>query len=243
MTPKAAFISSGTWSLLGTEVSEPVINPPARRLNFTNEGGVGHTIRLLKNITGMWLLHGCKKVWESAGLDLGYSDLAEHARSSPGLRSMVDPDHRIFLRPANMLEAIAEFCRRTGQPEPDCPAAFARCVLDSLAMKYRYVLDALELVTGTTFEEIRVVGGGARNRVLNQLTADATNRRVVAGPAEATALGNLAVQLLASGRVGSLAEARAVIDRSFPTETFEPVDPVPHSDAYKKFRQFCEQPF
>ncbi|MFN7994321.1 MAG: FGGY-family carbohydrate kinase [Bryobacteraceae bacterium] len=243
MGPRSAYISSGTWSLLGTEVPHPVITPMARKMNFTNEGGVGGTIRLLKNITGMWLLHGCKKAWEAAGLQFDYADLVEHATQARPLQSLVDPDHRNFLRPANMLQAIDEFCRRTQQPKPDGPGAYARCVLDSLALKYRYVLDALESVTGASYDEVRVVGGGARNRLLNQLTADATNRRTVAGPAEATALGNLAVQLLAAGCVGSLAEARGVIDRSLPTQTFEPANAVPYEEAYLRFRQYCEQVF
>ncbi len=243
MTPHSAFISSGTWSLLGTEVPHPVITPRAREMNFTNEGGVGNTIRLLKNITGMWLLHGCKKAWQTSGTHFDYADLVEQARQAPPLQSLVDPDHPIFLRPADMPEAIGEFCRRTGQPKPENPGAYARCVLDSLALKYRYVLDALESVSGATYDEIRVVGGGARNRLLNQLTADATNRRTVAGPVEATALGNLAVQLLAAGCVGSLAEARGVIDRSFPTETLEPGNPVPYNEAYVRFRQYCERAF
>lgn len=240
MSPKSAFISSGTWSLLGTEVLHPVTTAKAREMNFTNEGGVSNTIRLLKNITGMWLLQSCKTAWETPEKQIDYAELVTEARQSPPLAALVDPDHAMFLHPPQMPEAIRDFCRKTGQLAPRTPAAYTRCLLESLALKYRYVLEALESVTGTVYEEVRVVGGGARNRLLNQFTADATSRRVIAGPVEATALGNLAVQLLASNCVNSLAEARKIIDNSFPTETFEPVDPAPWQTAYKRFRQYCD---
>lgn len=239
MSSASAFISSGTWSLLGTELSAPILTSQALEMNFTNEGGVCNTVRLLKNITGMWLLAGCRKDWEALGAAVSHSELISEASRAPRLQTLVDPDHPLFLHPASMLEALREFCRRTDQNAPETVGSFARCVLESLALKYRYVLDALERITGTKFEEIRVVGGGARNRLLNQFTADATNRRVVSGPVEATAVGNLGVQMLASGHVNSLSEVRRIIDRSFPTETFEPVDPAPWQDAYLRFRQYC----
>jgi rhamnulokinase len=214
----SAFLSSGTWSLMGAEVPGPIINETARALNFTNEGGVGGTIRLLKNITGMWLLQCCRKQWESSD----YASLVALANPKPSLQTFIDPNNAAFLHPARMTGAIRAFCQNTGQAAPQTPADFVQVIFESLALMYRSVLESLETLTGNQFEEIRVVGGGARNKLLNQFTADATGIRVVAGPVEATALGNMAMQMVATGAVGSIAEARAIIDASFPTETFEP---------------------
>jgi rhamnulokinase len=237
---RSAYISSGTWSLLGAELERPVLSAEAHRLNFTNEGGVCGTSRLLKNIAGMWLLQCCRQHWRACGQDLGYAELADAARSAPPFETLVNPDHRSFLHPENMPETIAAFCRATGQNPPQSVPGIVRCVLESLALKYRYVLDALECVTGMRFEEVRIVGGGARNTLLNEFTAEATGRRVVAGPVEATALGNVAMQLLATGAAASLAEARSIIDRSIPTQTFDPVNPAPWQRVYERFRQYCE---
>jgi rhamnulokinase len=236
-----AFISSGTWSLLGTETDAPVITPKTRDLNFTNEGGVGGTIRLLKNIGGLWLLQACRRAWASEGQSRDYASLLEAAADERlAFTSLVDPDHHAFLNPARMPDEIAAYCRQTSQPEPADPPAFARAILESLALKYRLVLDQLEEVTGRRFEEIRVVGGGSRNRLLNQFTADATGRTVVAGPVEATALGNVGLQMLATGGVSSLAEARAIVDRSFPVERFEPVKTDRWDAQYRRFVDYVE---
>jgi rhamnulokinase len=236
-----AFLSSGTWSLLGTELGEPIITSRALALNFTNEGGVCGTTRLLKNIGGLWLLQSCRRYWKSEGLDLPYETLVTGADEERlAFRSLIDPDYPPFLNPANMPATIAEYCRMTGQPEPETPTAFARTILESLAFKYRAVLESLEELTGHSFEEIRIVGGGSRNRLLKQWTADATGRTVTAGPAEATALGNIALQMMATGAVGSLAEARAVIDRSFPVERFEPVAADRWDAEYRRFQQYVE---
>lgn len=237
---RSAFLSSGTWSLLGAEVPRPVITAEAQRLNFTNEGGVEGTTRLLKNISGLWLLQSCRRHWQTAVRQFDYADLARMAEGEVPLRSLVDPDHPSFLRANNMPEAIAAFCRRTGQPEPNSPGAVTRTVLDSLALKYKYVLDALQQLTGVVYKQIRVAGGGARNTLLNQLTAEATGILVIAGPIEATALGNIAVQLCATAAVASLREARSVIDRSFSVEHFHPRDSGLWASAYVRFRQYCE---
>jgi rhamnulokinase len=234
------FISSGTWSLLGTEVTQPVINSVAQRLNFTNEGGVCGTFRLLKNIMGLWLLQGCRREWQSRGQDCSYGELAERAQAKPAFRSLVDPDHPSFLRFANMPEAISRFCRMTEQPEPEDPAAYTRAILEGLALKYRLVLEALEQLTGKTNREIRLVGGGAKNQLLNQFTADATGRRVLAGPTEATALGNIGMQMLATGAARSLTEVRKVIARSFPPQVYEPRETDKWQEVYKTFREYCE---
>jgi rhamnulokinase len=220
---ETAFLSCGTWSLLGTEVGTPVITDRGRDLNFTNEGGVYGTWRLLKNIGGLWLLQACRRSWERAGQHWEYEDLVQAARDDRyAFRTVIDPDDPSFLNPDDMVGAIDAYCKRTAQPVPGYPAGYARAILESLALKYRLVLDALEEVAGTTFRAVRVVGGGARNRLLMELTASATSRVVLAGPVEATALGNIAVQMVAMGDVGSLAEARDVIARSFPVERYEP---------------------
>lgn len=236
-----AFLSSGTWSLLGTERPSPIITPRARDLNFTNEGGVCGTTRLLKNIGGLWLLQACRRSWAAAGHDYAYETLLEGAAAgTERFGALFDPDHRGFFQPPDMVAAIAGYCRQTGQPVPASPAAYARAILESLAFKYRAVLQSLEELTGTRFDEIRIVGGGSRNRLLNQFTADATGRRVVAGPVEATALGNIAMQMLATGAVGSLAEARAIIERSFPVERFEPEAADLWDTQYPRFLEYVE---
>jgi rhamnulokinase len=235
----SAFLSSGTWSLLGAEIPAPVMTPKARDLNFTNEGGVCGTIRLLKNIGGLWLLQSCRRCWASSGQNFSYEDLINSAADNRhAFISLFDPDHPDFLNPDNMLSAINDYCRRTGQPAPSGPPAYTRAILESLAFKYRKVLESLEEITGMRFEEIRIMGGGSKNRRLNQFTADATGRTVVAGPAEATALGNIAMQMLATGAVTSLAEARKIIDRSFPVERFEPLTSDLWNAQYKRFENY-----
>lgn len=239
LTGKIAFLSSGTWSLLGAELPGPVITPKARDLNFTNEGGVCGTTRLLKNIMGLWLLQSCRNCWAAEGRAFTYEELLEGARGQKDVfRSLFDPDDPAFLNPGDMPLAIAQYCIRTGQPAPDSAAQFTRAILESLAFKYRAVLESLEDLTGIRFEEIRVIGGGSKNRLLNQLTADATGRRVIAGPAEATALGNIAVQMLATGAVPTLAEAREAIGRSFATERFNPGETDRWDAHYPRFRDY-----
>jgi len=236
-----AFISSGTWSLVGTELEAPVVSPQARDLNFTNEGGVCGTTRFLKNIGGLWLLQACRRSWAANGHEYGYDGLLAAARDHERpFQSLFDPDHRGFFQPADMALAISDYCRQTGQLVPDSPAAFARGILESLAFKYRVVIDALESLTGNRIDEIRIVGGGSRNRLLNQFTADATGCTVVAGPVEATALGNIAMQMLATGAVSSLSEARRIIERSFPVERFEPTSPEAWDAHYARFQDYVE---
>jgi len=241
-SPDGAFLSSGTWSLLGAELSQPKITARACSLNFTNEGGVCATIRLLKNIAGLWLLQSCRRSWTASGKESSYEELltaaAEDERDS--FRSLFDPDHPSFLRPDDMPSAISVYCAQSDQPAPETPQAFTRAILESLAFKYREVLNCLEELTGNRIAEIRVIGGGSRNRLLNQFTANATGRSVVAGPVEATALGNIAMQMLATGAVTSLAEARAVIDRSFPVERFEPSATDRWNSHFPRFQHYLE---
>ena len=235
-TGDTAFLSSGTWSLLGTEVTAPILTDRARVLNFTNEGGVQQSTRLLKNIAGLWLLQACRRDWAAAGQRLSYEDISAMAAAAPALVTVIDPDDPTFLNPVNMPAAIADACRRTGQPIPDDVGAYARTIFDSLSLKYRVVLDWLAELTGRTVTQVRVIGGGAHNRLLNQLIADATGCVVSAGPAEATTLGNLAMQLIATGQLASLGDARDVIERSFPTERFEPRHTSQWDAAYRRLR-------
>jgi rhamnulokinase len=239
---KSAFLSSGTWSLLGAEVQEPMLTPRARELNFTNEGGVCRTVRLLKNIAGLWLLQSCRSSWIASGNNISYDGLLTAAgNEQDAFRSLIDPDYPGFLRPDDMPSEIAAYCAKTGQPAPHGPAGYTRTILESLAFKYREVLESLEELTGNRVEEIRIMGGGSKNRLLNQFTANATERTVIAGPTEATALGNIAMQMLATGVVSSLREARAVIDRSFPVEQFDPIETDQWNRQYVRFKHYCEE--
>jgi rhamnulokinase len=234
-----AFLSSGTWSLVGTELDSPVITPDALRLNFTNEGGVNGTTRLLKNVMGLWMVQGCRQSWTAQGHSYDYRELTELASQEASFRHLVDPDDESFLHPTDMLAAIDTFCTRTHQAVPRGPGAYVRTALESLAFKYRVVLRSLEQVTGKQIEQIRIVGGGSNNRLLNQLTADATGRRVLAGPVEATALGNIAIQILATGGAASLREVRAIVDRSFPTDVFDPLETDKWDQHAERFEQYC----
>jgi rhamnulokinase len=237
---KAAFLSSGTWSLLGTEVPAPIMTPRALELNFTNEGGVCGTTRLLKNIGGLWLLQSCRRKWAEAGQEYSYDELLAAAKSETrSFTSLINPDDPAFHSPDNMIVEIDRFCRRTHQSAPDSPGAYTKTILESLAFKYRFVLENLEELIGHRLEEIRIIGGGSKNQLLNQFTADATGRPVIAGPVEATALGNIAMQMLATGAVTSIAEARAIIDRSFPTDRFEPKEADQWDNQYARFRSIC----
>jgi rhamnulokinase len=217
-----AFLSSGTWSLIGTELDAPLITDETSRLNFTNEGGVCGTTRFLKNVMGLWMLQCCRSSWALHDDVYDYEELMDLAEREPSFGPLVDPDDESFLHPADMPGAIDAFCARTQQPKPLTPGTYARTVLESLAFKYRQVIDDLERVIHRPIRQIRIIGGGSRNRLLNQFTADATGRRVLSGPAEATAIGNIAVQILATGAASSLAELRAMVDRSFPSQIFEP---------------------
>jgi len=235
-----ALLSSGTWSLLGTELAAPIITARALELDFTNEGGVCGTTRLLKNIGGLWLLQACRRSWAAAGREYAYDELVTGARDERPFQALVDPDSPGFRNPSDMVLAIDGFCRHTGQPAPLSPPSYSRAIMESLAFKYRAVLESLEELTGRRFDALRVVGGGARNRLLNQFTADATGRTVIAGPTEATALGNIAMQMLATGTVSSLAEARGIIERSFPVERFHPTESDRWEPHYRRFREYVE---
>jgi rhamnulokinase len=237
--PDWCYISCGTWSLMGVELSQPVINEKCLGWNFTNERGVDGTTRLLKNITGLWLVQECRRKWSQAGRDYTWDALNRLALEAPPLRSFVDPDDPAFLAPGDMPAAIADACRRTGQSVPETPGEVIRVAIESLALKSRFVLAALEDLVGSRLETIHVVGGGSQNRQLCQATADACGRRVLAGPTEATAIGNVLVQAMAAGKAGSVAQARAIVARSFSSEQYEPRDADRWQEAFERFRAVC----
>jgi rhamnulokinase len=226
---------------MGAELPAPLINEQVQRYNFTNEGGIGGTIRFLKNIAGLWLVQECRRAWERAGQSYSYDELARLAAAAPPFVSLVDPDDASFLLPPSMPAALADFCRRTGQPAPVEPGAVVRCALESLALRYRWVFERLEELLGRRLDVIHVVGGGSQNALLCQLTADACNRPVQAGPAEATAIGNVLVQAIGLGVLGSLAEAREVVRRSFEVVTYTPKEPERWQAPYERFRGFLEK--
>jgi rhamnulokinase len=218
----SAYISSGTWSVMGVETDRPVVTDEALELGFTNEGGVGRKIRLLRNIPGLWLLQECRRAWQRAGDARSWEDLLAAAEAAPSFGSVVDPDAAGLASAADMPSAIAAECQRTGQPPPVTVGAVARCCLESLALRYRETLRDLEACVGHPLGTIRIVGGGSRNRLLNQLTADACERPVVAGPVEAAALGNVMLQAVATGELAGVGEGRTAIAASAPLERYEP---------------------
>lgn len=230
-----AYLSSGTWSLLGAETSAPVLTPRALELNVTNEGGLDGTIRLLKNIIGLWLIQQCKRSFDAAGKKYDYAELTKMAAAAQPLRSLVNPDDARFMNPPDMPKAIQEFCRETHQPVPETEGQIIRCATESLALKYGVVFRQLEELTGNHMEVLHIVGGGSRNDLLNQLTANACGRPVLTGPVEATVMGNILTQIRASGELKSLAEMRDVVRSSTDMGRFEPKDDGAWSDAAGRF--------
>lgn len=230
-----AYLSSGTWSLMGIEVIDPIISDASFEMNFTNEGGVDGTTRFLKNITGMWLLEQCRKEWEKEGKVYSYPEIVKLASSSEGFRFMVDPDHSSFANPHSMTKAIADYCDSTGQGTPENHAQYIRCIFDSLSLKYRNVLTKLQNVAPFKIEKLHIIGGGAKNDLLNQFTANAIGLPVIAGPSEATAIGNIMMQAKALGAVSNLAEMRKVISNSVVPSVFNPENNESREEAYQKF--------
>jgi rhamnulokinase len=230
-----AYISSGTWSLMGVEIPQPVITDEAQASNFTNEGGVGGTFRFLKNIMGLWLLQQCRKEW-SAEVQYDYEEMVKLAEQATPFRSLLDPDYQEFFNPVSMPGAIRLFCQKTSQPIPATHAHYVRSILESLALKYRFTLDQLERSTGRRIKRIHIIGGGAQNRLLCQYAANATGATVIAGPVEATAIGNLMIQALAAGCVGSLEEIRRIVRQSFDPVSYEPKETDVWQQAYERYK-------
>lgn len=232
-----AFLSSGTWSLMGVELNQPIINPVARELNVTNEIGFGHSVRLLKNIVGLWLVQECRRYWAERQQEMEYDVITHLASAAPPFQSLINPADPRFLAPGNMPEKIAAFCQETFQPIPKKPGPVIRCVLESLALYYRRVLRSIERLTGRTFDQLHIVGGGAKNSLLNHFTANALQIPVVIGPTEATATGNVLVQAIALGHVKDLAEARDIVRQSFRCETIRP-QPVSWDSSIERMDRF-----
>ncbi len=229
------YISSGTWSLMGLETPAPVINDQCAQWNFTNEGGVAGTTRLLKNISGLWLVQECQRIWRSQGQDYNWEGLTRLASDAPPLASVFNPDDPRLATPADMPSQIAALCRESGQPAPDDHGAVIRAALESLALKYREVLGHLEELGGGRIERIHIVGGGAQNRLLCQMAADACGRPVLAGPIEATAIGNCLMQAIAAGDLAGVAEAREIVRKSFDMAEYEPQADVRWDTAAERF--------
>lgn len=231
-----AYISSGTWSLMGTEVPTPIVTEQSLAWNFTNEGGVGNTYRFLKNIMGLWLIQECRRIWEIEGKQFSYSEMVGMAAQAEPFRSLVDPDHSMFLSPLHMPRQIQEYCTTTNQPVPQSEGAISRCIEESLALKYRKILERIEALTGKRFSGLHMVGGGIQNEALCQYTANAIGRPVWAGPVEASATGNILLQLISAGHLQDIRQARQVVRQSFQIKTYEPRDTATWDEAYRRFQ-------
>lgn len=230
-----AYISSGTWSVMGVETNMPVINDKSFNYNFTNEGGVEGTFRYLKNIMGLWLLQQCRQVWINTGYTASYSELTETAKNSHPFKCFIDPDHSSFYNPENMPAAIDEYCIQTGQEPPETVGEYVRTIVEALALKYKMVLDQLVETSGKKIKRIHITGGGTQNKMLCQFTANVTGLQVIAGPAEGTAIGNILVQAKAMGLINKLSEMREIVRNSFSTENYKPEDTLSWKKAYKRF--------
>jgi rhamnulokinase len=235
-----AFLSSGTWSLLGAEILQPRLEPEVMDWNFTNEGGVGGTYRLLKNVMGLWILQECQRGWIAAGLDRSYGDLVALAEAANQGGALIDPDHPLFYAPGAMVERIHAFCKQTDQVPPTTEGEIVRCVLTSLALKYRVAIEHLDGLLRTRVGSLNIVGGGTRNELLNRLTADAIGRPVHAGPSEATAIGNLLMQLHACGELKSIDEMRSLVKSSFPVQSYQPGAGAGMDAEYERFKTVLE---
>jgi rhamnulokinase len=236
----SAFLSIGTWSLVGVETSRPLIDDRTFDANLSNEGGVAGTFRLLRNVTGLWLLHECRRSWASQGHDYSFDELIQMARRAPALRAFVEPNDPAFSKPGDMPARVADYCSRTNQPEPADPGAIVRCVLESLALKHAETVELLADVTGVEPAELHVVGGGARNEALCEWTAEAVGVPVLAGPEEATLLGNLLVQAMALKEIASLRDAREIVRASFEQKVYEPEGHASWAEARERFARLGE---
>lgn len=232
---KYAYLSSGTWSLLGVESAVPVINDSAFKLNYTNEGGYNRTTRLLKNIMGLWIYQECKRTWDKSGERVSFDELEEGAVNAEAFAAFIDPDDSSFFSPGRMPSKIQDYCRKTGQKVPETKPQIVRCIMESLAMTYRKAVEGLEKVVGYSLPVLHIVGGGCKNTLLSQFTANAIARPVIAGPVEATATGNLMAQLLALGEVKSLNEGRLIVRNSFPSVEYSPENKAGWDAAYERF--------
>lgn len=234
--PDFVYISSGTWSLMGTELTSPLINGETRRLNFTNEGGALGTIRFLKNIMGLWIVQESRRQWKREGKDYSFADLQRMAEAEAPLQSFIDPDNALFATPGDMPRRVVEYCKKTGQRVPENEGQIVRTIMESLALRYRATAEGIAELRGKPATAIHIVGGGTKDTFLCRLTADACGIPVVAGPVEATSIGNLCMQLVGKGELTGLAEARELVRRSFDTTVYEPTaDRAAYDEAYVRF--------
>ncbi|WP_346861151.1 rhamnulokinase [uncultured Draconibacterium sp.] len=229
-----AYLSSGTWSLLGIESPVPIVSEESMEMNFTNEGGVEGTTRFLKNIMGMWLIQECKRIWDEEK-EMEWQEVVDMCLEADHFKCFINPDNSVFLNPGNMPKAIQEYCAATNQAIPETKGEIARCIYDSLVLKYKFTIKQIESLTGKPIDKLHIIGGGANNKMMNQLTADAIGIPVLAGPTEATATGNLMLQAKAVGAVQSLNEMREVIKNSFEIEEYLPSPQLDWEAAYKRF--------
>ncbi|MEM1557437.1 MAG: rhamnulokinase family protein [Thermoproteota archaeon] len=241
MDEASAYISSGTWSLIGVETENPVINRKSLEYNFTNEGGVFGKFRLLRNVQGMWLLQECRRIWALQGKNFSYDELIEIASRSRPFIALIDPDDPRFIAPVNMIEEIMNYLEETKQNKPRDEGELTRMILESLAFKYRFVIEKLEELVGFKINRINIVGGGSRNRLLNQLTADITGLKVIAGPPEATSIGNILMQAVATGLIKTHEEVRSIVRSSFELEEFEPSFKTGIDESYSRFTELIEK--
>jgi rhamnulokinase len=230
-----AYLSSGTWSLIGVELPAPLLSPEALAHNFTNEAGFGGTTRFLKNIVGLWILQESRRTWQREGLDLDYATLAAQAAAAEPFRALINPNDPRFWKPGDMPAKIAAYCCETNQRPPETPGQFTRCIYESLALLYRRTLEDLEQVTGRKIGRLHIVGGGSQSTLLNQFATNATQRPVLAGPVEATALGNVLLQAVTLGHLASLSALRDVVRASFEITRYEPQDHDAWQEAYARF--------
>lgn len=232
-----AYLSSGTWSLMGVEITEPIINEKSLAYNFTNEGGVEGSIRFLKNIAGLWLVQECRRIWQREGQDYDYGQLTQMAADARSFVGIIDPDDPAFLLPEKMPEAIIQYLQRTHQPIPETKGEIIRVVLESLALKYRYTLEQINELRGSPIQKLHIVGGGTKNSLLNQFTANACGIPVLAGPTEATAIGNIVVQAVTRGLIASITEARGVIRNSFEVTEYQPRDTTNWEARFEEYKK------
>ncbi len=236
-----AWISSGTWSIIGAELSQPVINEQSLAFNLTNEGGAHGTFRFCKNVMGLWLVQECRRTWARQGEEFSYDELTHMAAEAEPFLAVIDPDHGEFFKPGDMPARMRAFCQMTNQPVPESKGAIIRCALEGIALKYRQVLKRVEEILGRRLDPLYIVGGGTQNQLLSQFTADAIGRQVITGPIEATATGNIIVQAMALGHLASLEEGRAVVRNSFDVTSFEPISQPGWDDAYGRLLAVIEQ--
>lgn len=234
-TDNFAFLSSGTWSLLGTELKKPIVNEKAAELDYSNEGGFNRTIRFLKNIMGLWIYQDCRRQWNREGKAMSFDELEFGARKAEPFRSFIDPDNDMFYHPGGMPDKVREFCRMTGQPVPEDKPQMVRCIMESLAMKYRYVYEGLEEVTGRKIPDLHIVGGGCKNVMISQFTANALGRTITTGPIEATATGNVLAQLIALGHIKDMEHGREVVRKSFEIKQWHPQDTDKWDEQYEYY--------